>query len=446
MKYKKYPSYKDSGVEWLGEVPEHWEVCRIKNSAIIFNGATPKSVTKEYWDGDISWIGPADMGKGKGREISCGVRNITTSGYNSCGTNLIPKGSVILSSRAPIGKVLIAENTLCTNQGCKSLVIKKNFFNIFVFYILISSTEQLNLLGRGTTFLELSGEELSSFNIPFPTLQEQQTIANYLDTATTKIDTLIKKQTKLIELLKEKRQSLISHVVTKGINPDMELKDSGVEWLGDVPNGWIVGSLKRGITLLTDFEANGSFADVKANVKLDTNDEFAWYLRATDLENKRQSKRRTCDEQSYKFLKKTPLYGKELLIAKRGEIGKIYITPEIKGKATLAPNLYLLRMNNKLDSKFAYYWYSSSYGLPQLLLADKSTTIGALYKDDVKDCKILYPPLQEQQFIANYLDDKTSKINKLIEKSNKSIEQLNEKRTALIRAAVTGKIDVRELV
>ena len=220
-----------------------------------------------------------------------------------------------------------------------------------------------------------------------------------------------------------------------------QYKDSGVEWLGKVPPSWLFGSLKRGLVLLTDFEANGSFADVKSNVTLDSDDKYAWYLRATDLENKRKSNKRTCDERSYKFLRKTALYGKELLVAKRGEIGKIYITPTINGKATLAPNLYLLRMNKKLDSKFAYYWYLSDYGRPQLLLADKSTTIGALYKDDVKDCKILYPSFQEQQTIVNYLDKATAKIDTLIEKQTKLIELLKEKRQVVISTAVTHGLD-----
>lgn len=133
MKYRKYPSYKDSNTRWLGEIPEHWVVGRIKNSAMIFNGATPKSEIKKYWDGDISWIGPADMGKSNLRDISSGARGITSDGYNSCGTTLVPKGSVILSSRAPIGKVAIAGKELCTNQGCKSLVVNQYFSNIFIF-------------------------------------------------------------------------------------------------------------------------------------------------------------------------------------------------------------------------------------------------------------------------------------------------------------------------
>lgn len=223
--------------------------------------------------------------------------------------------------------------------------------------------------------------------------------------------------------------------------PYPNYKDSGVEWLGEVPKEWFLGSLRRGMEILTDFEANGSFADVKANVTLDDDkDQYAWYLRATDLENKRHGivvGNRTCNYKSYQFLSKTILFGKELLIAKRGEIGKIYVVPFFVGYATLAPNLYLIRTNDLLEPKFAYYWFSSSYGKPELLLADKSTTIGALYKDDVKDCKVLFPTLPEQTSIANFLDIQTVKIDTLIAKQQRMIRLLGEKRSAMISHAVT---------
>ncbi len=219
-----------------------------------------------------------------------------------------------------------------------------------------------------------------------------------------------------------------------------EYKDSGVEWLGKIPNNWMFADLRRGIKLLTDFEANGSFAEVKNNVNLDTEEKYAWYLRATDLENNRLGiveGNRTCDRNAYNYLSKTKLFGGEFLVAKRGEIGKIYVVPELPSKTTLAPNLYLIRLNEHLNSKFVYYWYSSSYGNPELILADKSTTIGALYKDDVKSCKILFPNINDQEKIVNFLDHETAKIDTLIEKQQQLIKLLKEKRQAVISHAVT---------
>lgn len=216
--------------------------------------------------------------------------------------------------------------------------------------------------------------------------------------------------------------------------------ETGLDWLPKIPKGWELISLRRGIDFLTDFEANGSFADVKKNVELDTDEKYAWYLRATDLQNNRHGISddvRTCNKKAYDYLTKTKLYGNEFLVAKRGEIGKIYIVPELSCKATLAPNLYLIRLNEKLNTKFTYYWYSSSYGKPELFLADKSTTIGALYKDDVRACKILLPSLFEQEKVVNFLDYETAKIDTLIEKQQTLIQLLKEKRQAVISHAVT---------
>jgi type I restriction enzyme, S subunit len=221
-------------------------------------------------------------------------------------------------------------------------------------------------------------------------------------------------------------------------------KSSGIEWLGEIPAHWKALTLRRGIAFLTDFEANGSFSSIKDNVNVDGSENFAWYVRATDLENLRDeydSESRYVDEASYNYLAKTKLYGGELLITKRGEIGKLYVMPQITKPSTLAPNLYLVRLNSRLFPKFTYYWFRSSYGQPQLFLADKSTTIGALYKNDVRECVTLFPPLPEQQAIADFLDHHTARIDALIEKQQRLIALLHEKRTALISHAVTKGLD-----
>jgi type I restriction enzyme S subunit len=221
----------------------------------------------------------------------------------------------------------------------------------------------------------------------------------------------------------------------------MRYKDSEIDWVEDLPKEWRVGSFRRGVTLLTDFESNGNFADVKKNVCLDTDDKYAWYLRATDLKGEKKSDIRTCDRKSFEFLKKTVLYGEELLISKRGEIDKIYIVPRLTRRATLAPNLYLIRVNSILYPPFAYYWFLSDFGQTELRLANKSTIIDALYKDDVKECKMVYPPYKEQKNIVSFLDQKTKKIENLIAKQKTLITLLKEKRQATVAHAVTKGVD-----
>ena len=203
---------KDSGVEWIGQVPEHWDVKKLKNIALIFNGATPSSNNQDYWDGNIVWITPKDINNIK--FITSSERKITQKGYENCGSYLVSPGTIVITTRAPIGKVAISDVELCTNQGCKSLVLNEKINNIFLYYYLTVSTEYLNSLGSGTTFMELSGTALGIIKVPFPSIQEQQQIADYLDTQTAKIDQAIALKTAHIEKLKEYKSVLINDVVT----------------------------------------------------------------------------------------------------------------------------------------------------------------------------------------------------------------------------------------
>lgn len=207
---------RDSGVEWIGEMPKKWEVTNLKKYFSIHNGSTPKDL-EENWGGDICWITPADY-KTTDVYINHSSRQITKRGLNSCGTTLVPKGSIIVSNRAPIGTVAIANTDLCTNQGCKSLSIKKDINNKFVYYILSINEKELNNLGRGTTFMELSSYDLGTFPIPIPSILEQEKIVEYLDNEILKINKTLTKIQDNITLLKEYKTSLIYHVVTGKID------------------------------------------------------------------------------------------------------------------------------------------------------------------------------------------------------------------------------------
>ena len=202
----------DSGFDDIGRIPAHWRVVRLKNCYDVVCGATPGEDPRN-WDGDIEWIGPADMGDfGK---IKSGKRKITQSGYDSCGTHIIPAGTVVLSTRAPIGKIQITEDELCTNQGCKSMV-KKAAENseTYLAYFLHSIKERLQVAGTGTTFKELSTFNLK--NMPFLLLptSEQEAIAVYLDDKCAAIDGVIAEKEALIAELETYKKSLIFETVT----------------------------------------------------------------------------------------------------------------------------------------------------------------------------------------------------------------------------------------
>ena len=219
MNYQAYPKYKDSGVDWLGDIPTHWKSVAIKRKFNIINGSTPKSGEPLYWDGNITWVTPADFSNNNNGYIEHPNRKITKEGLNSCGTTLVPANSVVITTRAPIGAVAQARAELCTNQGCKSLVLDaEDIHERFIYYTLAVSSNQLNALGLGTTFMELSKDALGYYQIPLPSKDEQIKIVKFLDYKTQQIDQLIEKKNLLIEKINEQRTSIIYQVIAGKID------------------------------------------------------------------------------------------------------------------------------------------------------------------------------------------------------------------------------------
>ena len=422
MQFKQYPSYKNSGVEWLGGVPEHWDVKRLKYLFSIKNGATPKSNVSQFWDGDIKWVTPSDLSKLESHEIAESSRTITVEGFNSCGTNLVPAGSIIVSCRAPIGSLAITLTSLCTNQGCKSLVASKILNIKFYFYFLSISADKLNSLGNGTTFLELSSFELKNLSILAPRLEEQTQIANYLDTETTRIDNLIAKQEKLIELLEEQRKSIISHAVTKGLNPNAPMKDSGVEWLGDVPEHWSENKIKFVSKLITDKTANKSNVIALENIE-------SWTAKLV-------SSNSDFDSDGICFKKNDVLFGKL-----RPYLAKVYLA-ESKGEAI--GDIYVLRPNNLINPKFLKFFMLSEKFIDYVNSSTNGTKMPRANWDFIGSISIFLPHTKIQHEIVEYLDSAVLKIELIINKQKSLIEKLKEYRASIISHAVTGKIDVRE--
>jgi type I restriction enzyme S subunit len=209
---------KDSGIEWLGEIPEHWDLKKIKWIADVYGGSTPSSSTEEFWNGDINWVTTDDLGSLNDRFIITTQRKITEAGLNNIGKSLAPIGSLVISNRAPIGHIGLLKVDAATNQGCKSIIFKRNINSEFYYYCLLNSKEQLDSLGRGTTFKELSTQSLKDFITVFPPYFEQTVIANFLNLKTQQIDDQIKLIQQEISLIQEYKTSLINETVTGKID------------------------------------------------------------------------------------------------------------------------------------------------------------------------------------------------------------------------------------
>jgi len=430
---KRYPAYKDSGIDWIGEIPEHWEVKKLKYFSKIVNGSTPKSGKGEYWGGKIVWLTPNDLGKLNGNLITDSLKKITQPGLDSCGATLTPKNSIILSTRAPIGHIVITDIMTCTNQGCKTIVHDSSKCdNKFLFYYLFSSKNTLQSLGQGSTFIELSSQNLKDFQNAFPPLPEQQTIANYLDRKTHLIDTLIEKKQRLIDLLKEQRTAIINQAVTKGLNPDVKLKDSGIEWLGDIPEHWDVKKGKYLFSIVNGYPPEQiNFAE----------DGQHTYFRVDDLNEDGHGLYLTNGKAKF-ILGSTVLYQKNLILFPKR--GVAILTNKVK--ITAIQNLFdtnLMGLNvfrNKADTEFL------SYCLLTRRLDDiaDTSTIPQINNKHIYPLFFPLPPLIEQKSISTFLNQYIQKTDSLILKIEKTIDYLKEYRTALISKVVTGKIDVRD--
>ena len=206
---------KPSGVAWLGEVPQHWEVKKGNQIFVIHNGATPKTSESDYWGDEIVWITPKDLGDCKAKEIGESAKMITQAGYENCGVSLAPPNSLALSKRAPIGHLAKTTVSAVVNQGCFLLEIQDNSSNSDYFYYLLTGYKDvLNSFGQGSTFMELPREKFAMLKMPFPPLAEQTAIADYLDTQTAQIDALSDKIRQTIARLQEYRRTLITQAVT----------------------------------------------------------------------------------------------------------------------------------------------------------------------------------------------------------------------------------------
>lgn len=427
-----YPYYKDSGVEWLGEIPEHWSIMPIKRIFYILNGSTPKSSEPSYWSGSISWATPDDLGSLETDTLKITKRMITQEGYESCGTQLAPTGSLVLSTRAPIGHLAIAGVPLCINQGCRCLVFREKTQNRFYYYQLLAAKQELESWGQGSTFKELSRDKLVSVSLVSPTLDEQQAITAFLDRETSRIDTLIAKKQRQIELLQEKRTALISHAVTKGLNPDAKMKDSGIEWLGEIPEHWEVNRSK---VLFQEVHERSETGE----------EELLSVSHITGVSRRSEKNVYMFMAESLEGYKKCS-QGDLVINTMWAWMGALGITPE-DGIVSPSYNVYRLR-RAEYDPWFYDYLFRTSCFIAEIICYSKGvwTSRLRLYPQEFFEIRLPCPPLSEQKKIVAAINKETSHYDAFQEKIEQSIEKLQEYRTALISAAVTGKIDVRKEV
>jgi type I restriction enzyme S subunit len=349
----------------------------------------------------------------------------------SCATQLVPADSLILSIRAPIGHIAIAASPLAFNQGCRGLIPRPALNKKYAFWAVSSVKEELELNGQGTTFMELSRSKLRSISIPLPAMAQQSAIADYLDRETGRIDGLIEKKTRFISVLKEKRAAVIDHAVTKGIDRNVEMKTSGVEWIGDIPAHW---DAPRIATLFREAfrKPDPDLPVLSVSIHNGVSD--------GELSDEERDRKVALSEDRTKYQGVEPgdlVYN--MMRAWQGAFGAVAVS------GLVSPAYVVARPIAEFRTKFLEHLLHTKSATEEIRRYSRGIADFRmrLYWEYFRDIRVCLPPLPEQDEILDHIDRETARIEGLIEKTERSIALLKEKRAALITAAVTGKIDVR---
>lgn len=418
MSFVEYPEYQGSGVQWLGEVPSNWKVGRLKHLLRIRGGQDYKSV-ESYVPTHFPVIG--------------------SGGQFTYATDYLYDGeSVLLGRKGTIDKPLYVKGKFWTVDTMFYTEVLLGTNGRYAYYL--ATTIPFDLYSTNTALPSMSQFDLANHGLPLPPKGEQTQIARFLDHETAKIDALIREQERLIEVLHEKRQAVISHAVTKGLDPDVPMKDSGVEWLGEVPAHWRVGKLRWYATIQGGVAKGKDYQDQKtvslpylrvANVQ-------AGYV---DLTEVKEIAVLESEIERYSLRQGDVLMneGGDNDKLGRGTVWKAEIEPCLHQN-----HVFAIRPNGYLTPEWLATFTQSSRARSYFFLNSKqSTNLASISSSNVMNLDLPMPPVQEQEEILRWLEAELQRFTDLQKQADNGIKLLTERRSALISAAVTGKIDVR---
>ena len=435
-KYKPYSAYKPSGVEWLEEIPAHWKVRRLKYLATVNDDALPEITDPDM---EITYV---DIGNVDSVGGITGTEDMLFEDAPSRARRIVRQGDVIISTvrtyLKAIARIKPTDANLIVSTGF-AVIRPRELDGGFAAYALSSPyfVDRVVAHSVGVSYPAINASELACLDIAFPPFPEQQAIVAFLDRETARIDALVAKKERLIELLHEKRTALITRAVTRGLEPDVPMKDSDVEWLGEIPAHWEVKKLKvmvSGITVGIVVTPSKYYVDQGVPC-----------LRSLNIAQGRISTEDLVfiSEEANLLHKKSQIFTGDIVIVRTGRAGvAVVVPPEFDGANCI--DLLIVRRSESLYSRFFYYVMNSQMVAAQVSL----DSVGAIQEhyntSTLSNLRIPFVPYTEQFFIAEFLDRETCKLDNLIAKVQEAIERLRELRSALISAAVTGRIDVRE--
>ena len=441
---KKYDKYKNSGIEWIGEIPEHWEIKKLKRLSKVKRGASPRPIDDpKYFDdnGEFSWVRIADVSASE-RYLQNTIQTLSTLGA-SLSVKRLP-GDLFLSIAGTVGKPIITKIKCCIHDGF--VYFPELDMNPEYLYYIFSSGQVYKGLGKWGTQLNLNTDTVGSISIPIPTTSDIEIIISFLDEKTGEIDEAIALKNQLIALLQEEKSALINEAVTKGIDPTVPMKDSGIEWIGDIPAHWEIVNIQD-VTKKNRYSFTGgpfgsdlkSEEYTKSGVRIiqlqnigigEFLDDYAIYTT-----EKKADELYSCN-----------IFPNDIIIAKMADpVARACMMPSNDSRYLMASDGIRLEVNtNKYNSIFLVYAINSLYFNSQAEQVSTGTTRLRIGLSTLKKLKLLSPNIDEQIQIAQYIDKKTQEIDQEIDYTKEEIALLKEYRQSLISEAVTGKIDVRK--
>lgn len=453
---KKYSTYKNSGVEWIGEIPEDWVSSKLKLVSEIVTGNTPSTSNENNYTENQSgyvWVKPTYLNSFI--PVLDSEQKLTEEGIKS--TRKVPKGSVMICCIGnTLGRFGVAGKDLCTNQQINSVVaFTERLDNGFCkFYASLISSELIKF-ANFVTLPILTKTGLGDIPIILPSFEEQKSIAHYLDQKTTIIDTLLEKTKQKITTLQEQRTAIINQAVTKGLThlPPAEggtkgvpLKNSGVEWIGEIPEHWIMPDIKKLIQKGSIEHQDGNHGELHPTAN-DYVDYGIPFIMASNVSNGNIDFKK-CKKLAKQLTDKLRIgFSKEgdVLLTHKGTVGNTAIVSNLDfDYIMLTPQVtYYRTTDENLLNKFIYFFFNSDAFKTQIdIIASKGSTRAYIGLIQQKELKMVTPPIKEQISISNYLDGKTTELDTLIQKEKQRIKLLKEYRQSLISEVVTGKLCV----
>ncbi|MGQ1943972.1 restriction endonuclease subunit S [Ornithobacterium rhinotracheale] len=422
---KKYSQYKDSGVEWLGQIPAHWEFfkmkyCLTERNIKGFPEEEPLCATQSQG------VIPQSI---YGKRIVEAIKNLEQQ-------KLVKKGDFVISLRSFQGGIEYSNHQGIISAAYIILCPNDNRFSKYYKY-LFKSHSFIQLLKSFVTGIRegqnINYSELKNEFIIVPPLEEQQAIADFLDRKTQQIERVIAQKEKMIALLKERKQIIIQQAVTKGLNPDVPLKDSGVEWLGEIPAHWEVKKLK----FCTEINKNSLDENTKSNLPIKYVD-----IGSVSFENGIEKVENYTFANSPSRARRIAKINNIIVSTVRTYLKAITLVKEEFSDCVFSTGFAILECKNMLNSYFLSFFVKSDAFTKQVDLSSKGMSYPAINSTDLSNLLIFVPPLEEQQAISDFLDNQSAKIDNAINLQQQQIERLRELKTSLIDSAVTGKIKV----